>query len=64
MYTEPALVVVPVVPWNHLIFEKDAMEPLDFCDLEQWNKSILKYANIGTTGFKLIAPALLTIDIL
>ena len=29
-FTGPALVVVPVVPWNHSIFEKGAMEPLDF----------------------------------
>ena len=29
----PALVVVPVVPWNHSIFEKGAMEPLDFCEI-------------------------------
>ena len=26
----PALVVVPMVPWNHSIFEKGAMELLDF----------------------------------
>ena len=25
-----ALVVVPMVPWNHSIFEKGAMKPIDF----------------------------------
>ena len=50
--------VVPVVPWNHSIFEKGAMEPLDFCIYMQWNQSIFKFASFGTTGFKLIAPAL------
>ena len=33
----PALVVVPVVPWNHSIFEKGAMAPLHFGDLMQSN---------------------------
>ena len=34
------------------------MEPLTFCDLVQWNQSISNFANVGTTRFKLIAPAL------
>ena len=55
----PALVVVPVVPWNHSIFEKGAMEPLDFLDLVKWNHSIFKFGTVGTTRFKLIAPALI-----
>ena len=50
--------LVPVVPWNHSIFEKGTMEPLDFLILMQWNQSILKFASFGTTGFKLIAPTL------
>ena len=54
----PALVVVPVVPWNHSIFEKGAIQPLDFWDLVKCNQSIFKYANARTTGFKLIAPTL------
>ena len=34
------------------------MEPLDFGDLVKWNHSIFKFATVGTTRFKLIAPAL------
>ena len=30
LLTGPALVVAPVVPWKHSIFEKGAMVPLDF----------------------------------
>ena len=33
--TGPTLVVFPVVPWNHLIFDKDSMKPLDFSDVVQ-----------------------------
>ena len=56
--TRAALVVVPVVPWNHLIFEKGAMEPLDFGDLVQRNQLIFKHGYGGTTKLKLIEPAL------
>ena len=60
-YAGPTLVVVPIVPWNHSIFEKDVMEPLDFWDLTLWNQPIFKFATFGTTWFKLIAPTLLWI---
>ena len=42
-----------------LDFEKGAMKPLDFWDLVQWNQSIFKYANVGTTRLKLIETSLL-----
>ena len=48
-----------VVPVNYLIFLREAMEPLNFSMLKQWNQSNLKNVNIRTTRFKLIAPALM-----
>ena len=54
----PALVVVPVVPWNHSFFEKGPMEPSDFWDVVQCKHINFKFAAIGTTRFEFTAPAL------
>ena len=41
-----------------LDFEKGAIEQVDLWDLVKWNHSIFKFATVGTTRFKLTAPAL------